>query len=239
MSNGRWTFYEAVTYNREEDDMFVKSKMERNPITINPEASFFEAQKLIREEGVRHLPVVDKKGKLVGLVTDRDIREAGPSDATLLSVQEINYLLGKLKVGGFMTPAEKLVTVTPDTIIEKAVQLLHDNKIGSLPVVDGNKVVGIITETDILELFVDVVGLNVRGTRITMLLEDEPGKLFGVLKVIKDQNINVISIISPTLTFEGKRMVVIRIKTHEYEDVVKKLEKAGYEIMNVTKWPSL
>lgn len=219
--------------------MFVKSKMERNPITINPEASFYEAQKLIREEGIRHLPVVDNKERLVGLVTDRDIRQAGPSDATLLSVQEINYLLGKLKVGGLMTPAEKLITVTPDTIIEKAVQLLHDNKIGSLPVVDGNKLVGIITETDILELFVDVVGLNVKGTRITMLLEDEPGTLFGVLKVIKDQNINVISIIAPTLTFEGKRMVVIRIKTHEYEDVVKKLEKAGYEIMNVTKWPSL
>jgi acetoin utilization protein AcuB len=188
--------------------------MERNPITVSPEASFYEARKLIREEGIRHLPVVDKKERLVGLVTDRDIREAGPSDATLLSAQEINYLLGKLKVGGFMTPAEKLITVTPDTIIEKAVQLLHDNKIGSLPVVDGNKLMGIITETDILELFVDVVGLNVKGTRITMLLEDEPGRLFGVLRIFKDHNLNVISIISPTLTFEGKRMVVIRIKTH-------------------------
>jgi len=219
--------------------MFVKSKMERNPVTINPDASFYDARKLIREEGIRHLPVVDKNGKLVGIVTDRDIRGVGPSDATLLSVQEINYLLGKLKVSGFMTPAETLLTVTPDTIIEKAVQLLHDNKIGSLPVVDGNELVGIITETDILELFVDVVGLNVKGTRITMLLEDEPGKLFGVLKIIKDRNINVISIISPTLTFEGKRMVVIRMKTHEYEDVVKELEKAGYEIMNVTKWPSM
>ncbi len=219
--------------------MFVKSKMERNPITINPEASFFEARKLIQEEGIRHLPVVDNKERLVGLVTDRDIREAGPSDATLLSVQEINYLLGKLKVGGLMTPAEKLITITPDTVIEKAVQLLHDNKIGSLPVLDGNKLVGIITETDILELFVDVVGLNVKGTRFTMLLEDEPGNLFGVLKVFKDRNINVISVISPTLTFEGKRMVVIRIKTHEYEDIVKELEKAGYEIMNVTEWPSL
>jgi len=219
--------------------MFVKSKMQRNPITISPEASFYEARKLIREEGIRHLPVVDKKEKLVGLVTDRDIREAGPSDATLLSAQEINYLLGKLKVGGFMTPAEKLITVTPDTIIEKAVQLLHDNKIGSLPVVDGNKLVGIITETDILELFFDVLGLNVKGTRITMLLEDEPGKLFDVLRIFKDQNLNVISIICPTLTFEGKRMLVIRIKTHEYENIVKELEKAGYEIMNVTKWPSL
>jgi acetoin utilization protein AcuB len=213
--------------------------MERNPVTISPDASFYDARKLIREEGIRHLPVVDKKGKLVGIVTDRDIRGVGPSDATLLSVQEINYLLGKLKVSGFMTPAETLLTVTPDTIIEKAVQLLHDNKIGSLPVVDGNELVGIITETDILELFVDVVGLNVKGTRITMLLEDEPGKLFGVLKIIKDRNINVTSIISPTLTFEGKRMVVIRMKTHEYEDVVKELEKGGYEIMNVTKWPSM
>jgi acetoin utilization protein AcuB len=219
--------------------MFVKSKMERNPITINPDASFYEARKLIHEEGIRHLPVVDNKERLVGLVTDRDIREAGPSDATLLSAQEINYLLGKLKVGGLMTPAEKLITITPDTVIEKAVQLLHDNKIGSLPVLDGNKLVGIITETDILGLFVDVVGLTVKGTRFTMLLEDEPGQLFGVLKVLKDRNINVISIISPTLTFEGKRMVVIRIKTHEYEDIVKELEKAGYEIMNVTKWPSL
>lgn len=88
--------------------MFVKSKMERNPITINPEASFFEARKLVQEEGIRHLPVVDNKERLVGLFTDRDIREAGPSDATLLSVQEINYLLGKLKVGGLMTPAENL-----------------------------------------------------------------------------------------------------------------------------------
>jgi acetoin utilization protein AcuB len=219
--------------------MFVKSKMERNPVTISPDASFYEARKLIREEGIRHLPVVDKNRKLVGIVTDRDIREAGPSDASLLSVQEINYLLGKLKVSGFMTPGEKVITVTPDTIIEKAVQLLHDNKIGSLPVIDRNELVGIITETDILELFVDVVGLNVKGTRITFLLEDEPGKLFGVLKVIKDHNINVISVIAPTVAFEGKRMVVIRIKTHEFEDIRKELEKDGYEIMNVTKWPSM
>ncbi len=219
--------------------MFAKSKMERNPITISPDASFYEARKLIQEEGIRHLPVVDGKGKLVGIVTDRDIREAGPSDATLLSVQEINYLLGKLKVGGIMTPAEKLVTIQPDTLIEKAVQLLHDHKIGSLPVVDGDKLVGIITETDILELFVDVVGLNVKGTRLTMLLEDEPGTLLGVLKIFKDHNINVISIITPTLTFEGKRTVVIRIKTHKHEEVVRDLEKAGYEITHVTKWPSV
>ena len=144
-------------------------------MTIAPEASFYEARDLVHEKGVRHLPVVDKHGRIVGLITDRDIRESGPSNATMLSVQELHYLLGKLKVSAIMTPADKLITVTPETMIEKAAQLMHDHKIGCLPVLDGKELVGIITEADILESFVDVMGLKERGTRITMALEDEPG----------------------------------------------------------------
>ncbi|MGZ3538228.1 MAG: CBS domain-containing protein, partial [Thermodesulfobacteriota bacterium] len=97
---------------------FMREKIQKNPVTIGPEASFYEARNLIHEKGVRHLPVVDKNNVLVGIVTDRDIREAAPSDATLLSVQELNYLLGKLKVSSFMTPRDKLITISPDTIIE-------------------------------------------------------------------------------------------------------------------------
>jgi len=100
---------------------FMRERIQRNPVTISSEASFFEARNLIHEKGVRHLPVVDKNNMLVGIVTDRDIREAAPSDATLLSVQELNYLLGKLKVSAFMTPKGKLITITPDTLIEEAV----------------------------------------------------------------------------------------------------------------------
>src|SRR5512136_741142 len=96
---------------------FMREKIQRNPVTIGPEASFYEARNLIHEKGVRHLPVVDKNGHLAGIVTDRDIREAAPSDATSLSAHELHYLLGKLKVSGFMTPKEKLVTITPDLII--------------------------------------------------------------------------------------------------------------------------
>ena len=137
---------------------FMREKIQRNPVTISPDASFFEARNLIHEKGVRHIPVVDKNNRLVGIVTDRDIREAAPSDATLLSVQELNYLLGKLKVSGFMTPKDKLITITPDTLIEEAVQLMHDHKIGCLPVLEGEKLYGIFTETDALDHLVDIFG---------------------------------------------------------------------------------
>src|SRR3989304_194887 len=134
---------------------FMREKINRNPITIGPEASFYEARALIHDKGIRHLPIVDKNNRLVGIRTDRDIREAAPSDAALLSVQELHYLLGKLKVSSIMTPREKIITITPDTLIEEAVRLMHDHKIGCLPVGEGEKLYGIFTETDALAHLVD------------------------------------------------------------------------------------
>jgi acetoin utilization protein AcuB len=218
---------------------FMREKIQRNPVTIRPDASFFEARALIHEKGVRHLPVVDKNNQLVGIVTDRDIREAGPSDATLLSIQELNYLLGKLKVASFMTPKEKLVTITPDTLIEEAVQLMHDHKIGCLPVLEGKKLYGIFTETDALDHLVDIFGFKQKGTRLSVALEDKPGTMLGILEVFKNHNVNVISIVSPSFIVEGKRITAIRIRTEQYEAIVKDLEKAGYQVLSVGKWPSV
>jgi acetoin utilization protein AcuB len=218
---------------------FMREKIQRNPVTISSEASFYEARNLIHEKGVRHLPVVDKNNMLVGIVTDRDIREAAPSDATLLSVQELNYLLGKLKVSSFMTPKDKLVTITPDTIIEEAVQLMHDNKIGCLPVLEQGKLYGIFTETDALDHLVDIFGFKQTGTRLTLALEDKPGTMLGILEVFKKHNINIISIVTPSFMVEGKRIAAIRIKTEDYKDVVKDLEKAGYDVLSIGKWPSI
>lgn len=218
---------------------FMREKIKRNPVTISPDASFFEARALIHEKGIRHLPIIDKNDQLVGIVTDRDIREASPSDATMLSVQELNYLLGKLKVASFMTPKEKLITITPDTLIEEAVQLMNDNKIGCLPVVEGKKLYGIFTETDALSHLVDIFGLKQKGTRLSIALEDKPGSMLGVLEVFKKHNVNVISIVSPSFMVEGKRIVAIRIRTEEYEPIVKDLEKADYPVLSVGKWPSL
>ena len=218
---------------------FMREKIQRNPITISPEASFYEARNLVHEKGVRHIPVVDKNNMLVGIVTDRDIREAAPSDATLLSVQELNYLLGKLKVTSFMTPKEKLLTITPDTLIEEAIQLMHDNKIGCLPVVEGGKLYGIFTETDALDHLVDIFGFKQKGTRLTLALEDKPGTMLGILEVFKKHNVNVISIVTPSFMVEGKRIAAIRIRSEEYKDLVTELEKAGYDVLSIGKWPSI
>jgi acetoin utilization protein AcuB len=218
---------------------FLREKIQKNPVTISPEASFFEVRNLIHEKGIRHLPVVDKNGKLVGIVTDRDIREAAPSDATLLSVQELNYLLGKLKVSAFMTSKDKLMTISPDALIEEAIQLMHDHKIGCLPVVEGDKLYGIFTETDALSHLVDIFGYKEKGTRLTVALEDKPGTMLGILEVIKKHNVNVISIVSPSFMVEGKRIAAIRIKTEDYKAVIQDLEKAGYQVLSIGKWPSM
>src|SRR4030043_121255 len=208
---------------------FMREKIQRNPVTISQEASFFDARNLIHEKGVRHLPVVDKNNILIGIVTDRDIREAAPSDATLLSVQELNYLFGKLKVSNFMTPKEKLITITPDTLIEEAVQLMHDNKIGCLPVVEEGKLYGIFTETDALDHLVDIFGFNQKGTRLTVAFEDKPGSMLGILEVFKKLNINIISVVTPSFIVDGKRIAALRIQTEEYQEGVNGLEKQGFD----------
>jgi acetoin utilization protein AcuB len=132
--------------------------MPRNPVTIGPETTFVEAREIIQDKGITHLPVVDKYNNLVGLVADRDIREAGPSDASSLGILEINYLLVRLKVSSFMIPLDKLITINPDTPLEDAVQLIRDHKIGCLPVVEDGVLYGIFTETDALSLLVDFLG---------------------------------------------------------------------------------
>jgi len=218
---------------------FIRERIQRNPVTITPDATFFDAWNLIRQKGVRHLPVVDKNGRVVGIITDRDIRKAAPSGVSSLSVYELNYLLGMLKVSGFMTPKEKLITITPDTLVEEAVQLMHSNKIGCLPVLEEKKLYGIFTETDALDLLVDIFGLKQKGTRLTIALEDKSGTMLEILEVFKKYKVNVISFVSPSFMVEGKRVAAVRIKTEEYKDIVKDLEKAGYPVLSIGKWPSV
>jgi len=218
---------------------FMREMIQKNPVTIGPDASFTEAQILIHRKGIRHLPVVDKDNKVVGIVTDADIRKAGPSEATTLSIYEINYLLDKLKVSAFMTPADRLITITPDTLIEEAVQLMHDHKIGCLPVLEGERLYGIFTESDALNHLVDIFGLKQKGTRLSVAVEDKPGSLLGMLEVVKKHDLNVISVVSPSFMVEGKRIAAIRIRTEKYEPVVKDLEAAGYQVLSIGKWPSM
>jgi acetoin utilization protein AcuB len=218
---------------------FMRDRIQKNPITIRPDASFFEARSLIHDKGIRHLPVVDKENKLVGIVTESDIREAGPSDVAALSVKELTDLLGTLKVSELMVPKEKVITITPDTLIEEAIQLMHDHKIGCLPVIDQGKLYGIFTETDALAHLVDIFGSKQKGTRLTVAFEDKAGALAGILEVFKKHNVDVISIVSPSFLVEGKRIAAIRIKTEKYGPIAKDLEKTGFPVLSVGKWPSV
>ncbi|MGZ3537522.1 MAG: CBS domain-containing protein [Thermodesulfobacteriota bacterium] len=183
---------------------FIREKIRRNPVTISPDASFFKAKDYLHVKGARHLPVVDNNDRLVGIVTDRDIRKAAPSDATLLSVHELSDLLRNLKVSSFMTPKEKLITITPETLIEEAVKLMHDHKVGCLPVLEAGKLYGIFTETDALDHFVDVFGFKEKGTRLTIALEDKPGTMVGVFEIFKKHNVSVTSMVSPSFMVEEK-----------------------------------
>jgi acetoin utilization protein AcuB len=138
-----------------------------------------------------------------------------------------------------MTPREKLITITPDTLIEEAVRLMRDNKVGCLPVLEGEKLYGIFTETDALDHLVDIFGLEEKGTRLTISLEEKPGSLLGALEIFKKHDVNVISIVLPSFRVEGKRIAAIRLRTEEFEPIVKDLEKAGFAVLSIGQWPAV
>lgn len=151
--------------------MFVNDWMVADPVTVMPETKLFEAQKTMRDGGFRRLPVVSK-GRLVGIVTDRDLREAAPSRATTLSVFELNYLLSRLTVKDVMKAP--VLTVSPDDPVERAALLMNEHKISGLPVVDGTTLVGIITITDLLQAFVTLLELR-EGGRLAALQQESGG----------------------------------------------------------------
>jgi acetoin utilization protein AcuB len=135
--------------------MQIKERMSKPPITAPPDMPIQEALKLMRSRGIRRLPVVDKKGKLIGIVSDRDLLHAAPSKATSLSVWELNYLLSKVTLKDVMT--KDVITVKPDTPVQEAARIMADKKVGGLPVVQNGKLIGVITETDLFRVLVELM----------------------------------------------------------------------------------
>jgi len=155
--------------------MLVSRAMSRNLFTATPDTPVAEAQSLMRREKIHHLPVVEPSGKLAGIVTEKDLIYASPSPATSLSMYEINYLLAKLRVAKVMT--REVITVGEDTPLEQAARVMADHDIGCLPVVTDGKPVGIVTESDIFRVFVDVFAARRKGIRIEAIVPDVRGEL--------------------------------------------------------------
>ena len=172
--------------------MLVKDRMTPNPATITPDTSFPDAFRIIREKRIRHLPVVDKKRKLVGIVAQTDLLHASPSAATTLSVFEINYLLANLHVREVMSSPP--ITVSEHAPLEEAARVMVENKIGCLPVMRDGVLIGMITETDIFETFVEVLGGREASLRVTVLVPDVRGELARVAGVIAGLGGNICSV---------------------------------------------
>jgi acetoin utilization protein AcuB len=211
--------------------MLVRDRMTHHPITIPPATPIAEALRMMKEEGVRRFPVVDKKtGKLIGIVTEKNLLYASPSPITALSIHEIHYLLAKLTVEKVMST--ELITVTEDVPIEDAALIMVDHGIGALPVLRDGKLVGIITETDLFKTFIELFSAREAGARLALLVPEQRGELFTITQAISELGGNIISL----GTFQGEdltnRQVMIKVAGVPLADLVAKMREIGAEVID-------
>jgi acetoin utilization protein AcuB len=210
--------------------MFVRDYMTRNPVTVGPDATFPEAMNLLRKNKIRRLPVVEQ-GKLVGIVVEKDLLSNQPSPATTLSIHEMYSLLERLLVRQMMTrPA---VTVSGDCPLEEAARIMVDRKIGCLPVMDGDRLTGIITETDIFKTLVEILGGEARGTRITLHLPERVGELARIAAQIAEAGGNILSVTNSRLLARSQREVMIKEVGANTEKLAELLRSSDVTIVDI------
>ncbi len=209
--------------------MHVRSRMTKELVTITRQTTIADALELMRKHNVRRLPILEDD-KLVGIVTDRDLSEVSPSPATSLSVFEINYLLAKMKIKDAFPKKQKVITIEPDAYVEEAAIKMREHKIGALPVVENGKLVGIITETNIFDAFIEILGVKEQGSRINIEIEeDRPGVMANVTLLIQKSGGNISRV--AVFREESKTYIVIRLTTFEVEPIVKALEENNYKVV--------
>jgi acetoin utilization protein AcuB len=200
-------------------------------VTITPSTPFQDALKLMHANGFRRLPIVDDKGKLVGIVSERDLLYASPSKATSLSIWELHYLLTKLQIQEIMTG--DVITTTPDTPIEDAAHQMAEKKIGGLPVVDEHdRLIGVITETDIFKAFVEMFAGGYFGLRLTLEVPEKEGVLEELCRVINELGGSVVSVGSFHSDGSGKRGLMVKVRDVGKEQLVDTLEAMGDHVVD-------
>jgi len=206
--------------------MLVEDIMRTAVVTITPKTSLPAAVRLMRQRGIRHLPVVDDD-VLVGIVSDRDLKQAMASPATSLETHELNYLLEALTVDEIMTRV--VITVGRTFPIEEAARLMVKEKVSALPVTETGRLVGIVTETDVLEMFVKAMGAGEPSSRIDVLLAERATPLADVVHVIEEARVGIASVMT-LVDPAGRRDVVVRVKTIDPGPAIARLEARGYTV---------
>lgn len=211
--------------------MLVKERMTHNPITVREDTSLDEAMRIMKREKIRRLPILDAAGKLAGIVSNQDLLAASPSQATTLSKYEVGYLISKITMQEIMT--SDVITVQEDTPVEEAARIMADNKIGGVPVMRGDTLVGIITETDLFKVFLEVLGAREQGLRVTIQTCDCKGVLAELTGAIARLGGNIVSL----GTFLGDdpttRLITIKIQDVQREALLPVIESLGEEVIDI------
>jgi len=210
--------------------MLVGERMSHPVIHISPDTSIHDALQLMKREGIRRTPVV-KKGKLVGIVSEKDLLNATPSQATTLSVWELNYLLSKITIEDIMT--RDIITVTEDTPIEEAARIMADHKIGGLPVMRNDSMVGIISETDLFRLLLELMGAREEGVRVTFMATDKPGELEKVTEAIARQGGNILAVGTFAGEDQATREVALKVSGIEEKKLKSLIEPLVKSIKDI------
>ncbi|OGO25101.1 MAG: hypothetical protein A2W33_06555 [Chloroflexi bacterium RBG_16_52_11] len=214
--------------------MLVRERMKHPVITVKPEMQITDALNMMRREHIRRAPVV-KNSKLVGIVSDKDLLNASPSSATSLSIWEMNYLLSKVQVKDVMT--KNVLTITEDTTIEEAARIMSDHKIGGLPVMRGENIVGIITETDLFKIFLELMGAREIGVRVSALIRDERGQLAKLTQILTSQGGNFVAFGLFSGEDSSNRLLTFKVDGIELEKVRALLEPLVIRIVDIRITP--
>lgn len=209
--------------------MSVQDFMTKNVIAVKPETPIFDAVDLMKKNDIHRLPVL-KHEKLVGLITEGIIAEAMPSKATSLSVYEANYLLNKTTVGDVME--KKVLTIAPDDLLEDAIYKMRQHNVGVLPVLAGEKLVGMITNNDIFDAFLKITGYNEGGARITLqITEDHQGILAKITQLLADHEISILTVVVNRM--ESATIIEIQVSSRNTEMLRQLLTAEGFVVKAV------
>lgn len=211
--------------------MLVRTVMTENPYTVYTDTPLSDAQAMMRREKVHRLPVLDHHKKLVGIVSEKDLLYASPSPASTLNVYEMSNLLSKVKVGDVMTKG--VTTVGPDDLVEDAARKMSDHNIGGLPVVEGDKLLGIVTESDVFRLFIDLFGSREKGLRITIRIPEGQGELGHLGADIAHAGGNIISIGTWPGHDKSNAVCILKVADISRDHALKALEKHIIEVIDV------
>ncbi len=211
--------------------MYISEIMSTRLDTVTADTKLSHAAKLMREQQRRFLPVVDEEMHLVGLFGHRELASAEPSSITTLSVGEVNYLTSKVTVGQLMK--KNPLTCTPNTLVEEAGFVIRQHKVGCLPVLEDDRLVGVVSVSDILDFFLDITGCGLSDTtRIAVKLPDQKGALGRLLNAINDFGGYIATVVSPVEQDEqGRRTAIIRHRSSDPETLDRHLQELGYELV--------